>query len=226
MEIHFQMDVSLLPMFSSSEYRILTPLLPADLFGKLKLSLFNRSRSCPQEPLAEIQASIGTEVSCVHWWNKGSSVNLGATSQCQVSISIYSSLDAYQGSQWCCPFLSRLWKTVKLFWKLKHGRTGSFGNVQCLTFIPHTIPLRKRKDHLIIPPNSHENQPGSKMNHSPCSHLPCSVSNVSSKKFFKAFLSPLALVWLYTKTGFLLCRAVKADLCLSKGSVTPVRKNK
>lgn len=210
-------------MFSSSEYRILTPQLPTDYFGKLKLNLFNWSRSCPQEPLAEIQAAIGTNVFCIHWLNKESSMNLRATLQVLFLL-------------WCLSrksvILSKVWMTVKNFWKPKHASTWSFGNVQCRTLAPHTIPRRNRKDHLIVPLNSQENHPGSKMNHFPCSHPLCcfKITQVPSQhcfqKYFKAFLSPLALVWLYTNTDFLLCKAGKAVLHFPPGSMTPLRKNK
>lgn len=90
--------------------------------------------------------------------------------------------------------------TVKNFWKPKHASTWSFGNVQCRTLALHTIPLRNRKDHLIVPLNSHENHPGSKMNHSPCSHPLCSVlkllkcpASTASKSFSKLSWVPSLL---------------------------------
>lgn len=43
MEINFQKDISLLPMFSSSEYRILTPWFPTDSVGRLKLNLLKKA---------------------------------------------------------------------------------------------------------------------------------------------------------------------------------------
>lgn len=175
-------------MFSSSEYRILTPWLPTDLVGKLKLNLLRRSRSCPQEPLAEVQTSIGTDVFCKHWWNKESNISSLTVSDANVSLF----------PCWCLlkkaamlSFSSRVWMTVKMFWKLKRARTWSFGNVQCLTFAPHTIPLRNRKNHLIILLNSHENHPGSKMNYYPYSHLLSSVLKL--QKFFKVSRVPLLL---------------------------------
>lgn len=149
--------------------------------------------------------------------------------QCQVSICVYSSFDAYQGSQWCYPFLSRIWTTLKMFGKPKHARMGSFGNVPCLTFIPYTISLRNRENHLIIPLNSHENHPGSERNHSPCSHWERELNLVQfweCPASFSKLSWPLVLVWFYTNTDFLLCRAGNADLCFPEGPVAPVRKSR
>lgn len=87
-----------------------------------------------------------------------------------------------------------------MFSQPNHAGSWSFGNVQCLSFAPHTIPLRNRKDHLIILLNSHENHPGSKMNYSPFSHLLCSVlkllkcpASIASRNFSKLSGVPLLL---------------------------------
>lgn len=116
-----------------------------------------------------------------------------------------------------------------MFGKPKHARMGSFGNVPCLTFIPHTISLRKRENHLIIPLNSHENHPGSERNHSPCSHWERELNLVQfweCPASFSKLSWPLVLVWFYTNTDFLLCRAGNADLCFPEGPVAPVRKSR
>lgn len=87
-----------------------------------------------------------------------------------------------------------------MFWQPTRAGAQYFGNVQCLSFAPHTIPLRNRKDHLIILLNSHENHPGSKMNHPPFSHRLCSVlkllkcpASVASRSFSKLSQVPFLL---------------------------------
>lgn len=106
----------------------------------------------------------------------------------------------------------------------KQAGTWCFGNVHCQTLALHIIPLRK--DCLTIPLNSHENQPGNKMNHSPCSHLLCSIfqllkclASIAPKSFSKLSWVPLLLPGFIP--GVIFCyRAGKAVLHFPKGDMT------